>query len=46
MPVGRAAKLPVVLDVLSDDLEYYVFGEEAYDDNFICLAAAASTFRP
>ena len=34
------AELPVVLDVLSDDLE--LFGEEG--DNFIRLAAAASTF--
>ena len=35
-------ELSVVLDVLSDDLENSFFGE---DDNFICLAAAASTFR-
>ena len=36
-------ELPVVVDVLSDDLEKIFFGEEG--ENFICLAAAASTFR-
>ena len=39
---NMVAELPVVLDVLSNDLENYFFGEEG--DNFICLAAAASTF--
>ena len=38
-----AVELPVVLEVLSDDLENYIFGEEG--DNFICLAATASKFR-
>ena len=37
------AELPAVLDVLSDDLENYVFEEEG--DNLVCLAVAASTFR-
>ena len=36
------AELPAVLDVLSDDLENYVFEE---GDNLVCLAVAASTFR-
>ena len=44
MPVistrNMVAELSVVLDVLSDDLQF--LGEEG--DNFICLAAAASTF--
>ena len=40
---NMAAELPVVLDVSSNDLQNYFFQEE--DDNFICLAAAASTFR-
>ena len=31
------------MDVLSDDLENYFFGQEG--DNFVCLAAATSTFR-
>ena len=38
-----ATELPVVLEVLSDDLENYIFGEEG--DNFNCLAATASDFR-
>ena len=52
MPVGRgsgyvstrnvAAELPVMLDVLADDLENNFFGEE--DDDFIVLSSAASTF--
>ena len=52
MPVGRGLgtshqvtwwlNLTVVLDVLSDDSENNLFGEDY--DNFICLAAAASTF--
>ena len=53
MPVGRglgtyqqkkmAAELSVVLEVLSNDLKNYFFGEEG--DNLICLAATAFTFR-
>ena len=43
--IWRLNSVPVrvVLDVLSDDLENYIFGEEG--DNFICLAATASKFR-
>ena len=37
-------ELPVVPGVLSDDLENHFFGEDD-DDDFICLAAAAITFR-
>ena len=41
----HGAELPVVLEVLSDDVEncFFFFGEEG--DNFFFLAAAASTFR-
>lgn len=35
-----AAKLPVVLNVLAEDLENEFFG----DDNFMCFAAATSVF--
>ena len=38
-----AAELPVAQEVLSDVLKNNFYGEE--DDNFICLAATASTFR-
>ena len=37
-----AAELPVMLDVLADDLENNFFGEE--DDDFIVLSSAASIF--
>ena len=37
-----AAELPVMLDVLADDLENNSFGEE--DDDFIVLSSAASIF--
>ena len=37
-----AAELPVMLDVLADDLENNFFGEE--DDDFIVLSSAASMF--
>ena len=40
---NKAAELPVVLDVLSDELENFFSKEEG--DNFILLAAAASKFR-
>ena len=36
------AELPVMLDILADDLENNFFGEE--DDDFIVLSSAASTF--
>ena len=39
---NTAAELPVKLDVLVDDLENNIFGEE--DDDFIVLSSAASTF--
>ena len=37
-----SAELPVMLDVLADDLENNFFGEE--DDDFIILSFAASIF--